>query len=273
MTQTKDFTNFYRIGNIYSSGVGGEWDFTDAHKGSVTYLNGTNYLAVQGVDPAPYKWGLATMPATSTAKGFDPNQVFDYYDDFSGSSLDPNKWGVSTTIANLGGTQYVSGGVLSLDSGANTVRQLNGRRLFGRGKMVEALVQHMNVAANDNQAGEVGLGAQDVLVQTARILDFNNAKFQKSTATINSMAQNATTNWVVHRVYMQTDSKVLFQNDNNAWENITSGVMTNAESAFITSYAKAGSGATNRINVDYLIVREFITNEPTVSVSSPPRTR
>lgn len=266
-------TNFEKLGSLLSRGAKGRWDDANTHRGAISLFGSNYYLSYLGNpgSPSTTYWGVASMPALSTPRGFDPLSVFEYYDDFDGTTLDTTRWAHPVQSGEGAGSATVSGGILQLTSGTGTFYTLVGNREFGAGNLIEFNSQHPNADHTGAHAGEAGLALDD-RTQNLRLMDYNTSKWQRvsnngTSQQIVDMAQTADTSWHVHRIALESGSTALFQNDSNAWESQTSDISQRALKPWLFSFATTGAQTT--VNIDYFRVRKYAAQEPTASVGAP----
>ena len=268
---TTDFMTFTRGWQVYSHGVIGEWDAQSAFRGGMIKSNNTWYLSYTGLlSASTWAWGVASMGAVSTATGFDPWQVFDYYDGFAGSSVDANKWASPGTQGNAG-TATVSGGTLHLASSTASINTLQGRREFGIGYVAEFYCRSNNADGGGNHAGEVGLiDISTSRTNAVRLFDNNVSTWIANTTASSSgtnlnMAQTIDGTYHTRRIAWVSPTSVLYQIDNNPWQQITTNIPVISLNPWLFVYAAAG---TTSMDVQSVIVRRYSAIEPLVTVGS-----
>lgn len=273
---TKDFRTFTKIGQVYGRGATGEWDVNTAFRGAVSLFGDTWYLPYASNGSFGTDWGVATMSALSTARGYDPFQVFDYYDDFSGSKLNANIWG-QPGWGNKPGHQVVNNHTLTLDSGAWAANSLIGRREFGVGYVVEVTSRDLNADGTGNHKGAMGLALDD-LSQTIGIMDDNSPDWLKSSgrgpsarsATHSNMRQRIdNASWHVHRIAFFSPKLILYQNDQNPWEQLTTNIPVSSLKPWLFSSSSTGKNASMEFGT--FIVRKYTNPEPVLTIG-PERT-
>jgi hypothetical protein len=274
MARTRDFVQFEKLGNILTRGARGSWDESNAHRGAVILSGDTYYLPYYGLepgadpdrDPPVPGWGVASMPALSTAKGYDPMGVFDFYDDFSDPDLP--RWGLPS---GEGGSCSVANGVLTLNSGTSnwgSYRSLVGSREFGAGYLADWSSRSAYVDIFGNYAGEGGLGLDD-LSSVIRLMNYDSPErhWQMSVGwDIRDMAQVADTGWHRHVAALVSSSTAAFQNDWAPLQTMSTSMPTVALKPWLFSWA-----APNRqmsMEVDYYLVRKFANPEPSNSIGA-----
>jgi uncharacterized protein DUF2341/glycosyl hydrolase family 43 len=268
--KTTDYVTFTEIGQVFGTGPTGSFDEDSAFRGAITRFGDTYYFPYAGkTGVSTFTWAVASMPAISTAKGFDPLQVFDYYDDFSGVSLDADLW--TSPTGSTSGTVTVSGGVatLSITSGSSVHRTISGHREFGIGYMLEALTRHSTATSGGTNAGEIGFADESDRNPASRLWQYDTSFAKKETrtssggSTVSDMAQALTTGWVTRRVAWIASNSFGFQNDNNSWETIG----TNIPDFVMKPWVFAFRGTANvSYEVDWIIVRKYANPEPTVTI-------
>lgn len=112
---TPDWVTFTKAGYLsFAPGAYGRWDNADAHRGHPISV-GSNwvqlYIGVISNTIVQGHAGVMTMPNTAVQDiRNNPQDVFNFYDNFPGSSLNPNLWsvGANTTVAVSGGVATFS---------------------------------------------------------------------------------------------------------------------------------------------------------------------
>ncbi len=266
---TKDYQTFTKQHIVYGRGTTGEWDAANAFRGAIS-KGALNYA---GTWFFPYSnaadWSVATMNAVSTAKGFDPFQVFDYYDDFSGTSVDYNKWG-HPAQSGEGGSFSVANNVLTLNSGVGSYETLVGRRSFGAGHTMEVSVRRNNADGTGNHAGEFGFGIED-RTQLLRMYDYNSPYWLFDTTyapdqSLLALPQSIDTGWHTQRVAFISAGLVKGQSDNSPWQTISTVIPTVSLKPWLFAYAAPGNSTT--MNFSSLLVRGYANTDPILSVSA-----
>lgn len=269
--KTSDYITFTEIGQVYGSGVATTYDGAGVLRGAILRVADTYYLPFAGFNGvATFGWAVATMSALSTAKGFDPLQVFDYFDDFSGAALDDHLW--ASPSGSTSGTITVSGGILTLaiTSGSSVHRTLAGHREFGVGYMIEAYTRQSTATATSTNAGEVGLADETDRQPASRIYQYDTAFARKENvsnagaSSLSNMTQALTTGWVKRSIAFISASSIGFRNDSNAWETVG----TNVADRVLKPWIFAFRGSANiSYEIDWVIVRKYANPEPSISVS------
>lgn len=193
--------------------------------------------------------------ATNTQNG---DKVFEFFDDFSGSSLNTTKW--PTTV----GSPTVSSGVLVLDGTGSSNRDIVlGSYIVGTGYAVNFRHQS-SVAGNISRFGIADAindswhgGPDDAIFQK-----YSNNYLYTDTHNNNSNTENQRetydTNYHVYQVRYLSTSSVKFFADSNNWEHTTNVPDSTSLKVWI-------QGETGTVNVDWVFVRKTAVTEPTVS--------
>jgi hypothetical protein len=243
------------------------WDETNSFRGAVLQVGDTYVLSYTG---GQYEMGIATQPVFSTAADIinNPEAVFDFYDDFAGTSLDSSKWAVTNGSA----SQAVeAGGTLTLTATSTSFVEITSVPTFGMNYIVEASAQHPQQGVLDMIA-EVGLIDSD-FGDIVRIVD----DYPTSTATWNrqaklsgqadsnwnAMAEAADQQWHIFSVYRLSSDVAGFQIDQNPVESVTSNVPASNLSAYLMSYTGGGK---NQVVADWVRVRKFVSPQPVAAL-------
>jgi hypothetical protein len=264
LATTTDWINFTKHGIILPAS-GTPFDNANSFRGAITRIGDTYVFSYTG---GGYGMGIATQPVYMSPPDIINNRdaVFDFYDEFDGSSLNSNKW----TIVNGQITQAtVSEGLLTLYSpnDASFVR-IFANNIFGMNYIIESRASHPDQGTQDLIA-EVGFTNSGWSAAVRIVDDFKNGTLYwqrqaRSTATPDefiNMAQTADPNWHIFRVFRQGTNTAGFQIDNNTIETTTTNVPTIVLSPFLMSY-----GIGNDFVVDWLRVRKYAAVEPTTTV-------
>ena len=205
----------------------------------------------------------------SAASASDAAAVFDFYDNFPGTSLDGTKW----TIANGNSSQVaVANGLLTLTGTSSSFIRIMSQESFGLNYMVEQHAQASQVGIL-NTVLEAGL-VDSTFANAARIMsdypsDINNWTRESENSgvvTDVSMAESLDTNWHTFHVYrLAGDPNVGgFQIDTNAVETTTDNVSAIALTPFLMSYTQ---GADLQVISDWVRVRKFVLPEPVAGLT------
>lgn len=265
---TTDWLTFTKLGLI-SPSLSSGWDYPNAFRGAVIRVGDTYLLsytgAGQGSGTGIYGMGLATQPVY-----FDPSTiinngdaVFDFFDGFSGNSLDLAKWSIQGPSNQAG----IENGLLTLE-GTGTHIKLYSKNKFGSGFMAETRAQHPNQKVLNMI---VELGFTDDYWNTVRIVDdfTGTLKWQKQARkesgddnNITNMAQNADQNWHIFHVGRHIENVAAFQIDDNNFENIQdANVPTIDLPTFLMSF-----GLGNQLVTDWTRVRKWVGSDPVTLV-------
>ncbi|MDD3024610.1 MAG: hypothetical protein PHE26_12000 [Syntrophomonadaceae bacterium] len=161
---TDDFVTFKKQNIILGEGDDGAWDGNNAHRGAISRFGDYYYFSYTGHDGnVYYRMGLAKQYAKNTAQGFPPEQVFDFYDDFSSSTLGSHLRQQGGT----GGTYSISNGILDINSGIGTQNRISSIQAFdaSKGYMMEAKVQHPNADGTGKHSGRIGFSDKNFCFQ------------------------------------------------------------------------------------------------------------
>ena len=265
---TNDFVTFRKLGTVYGPGTLGEWDQRSILRGAFSYFDNIYYFPYADYQSAATQnWGVAQMGAESGVKGFDPNQVFDYFDHFDAASRDSDLWGI---VSGSAGSDSITDSVITINSGAGTTRRLVGRRDVGAGYMIEFYSRHPNADGGGTHSAQGGLGNTGNYDDVVRLYDYNTAYWIKaqtasSSQTSSNMTQEHDTDWHIHRVIFISASSVKYQNDSETLEEIISNVPQRPLYAWFHSYS---SGTNTAMEVDWVRVRKYASTEPETLVGS-----
>jgi hypothetical protein len=195
--------------------------------------------------------------------------VFDFFDDFEGTSIDLTKWTFSSGSA---GQTPVSGGLISLNA-TGTYVKIIAQSSFGMDYMGETRAYHPN-QGTQNLIAEAGFA--DNAWNAVRIADDwtlgttywqRQAKLTGQPDEFFNMAQAADQDWHVFHVFRETPDIAGFQIDDNPAETTTGTANTSVPTLnippFLMSY---GDG--NQFVVDWTRVRKWIGQDVPVTVGN-----
>jgi hypothetical protein len=178
LATTVDWQVFTKQGILLPLSTNG-WDSTNSFRGAALRVGNTYVLAYTGDG---YKMGIATQPAQAIPPSpiNNPEAVFDFYDAFSGSTLNSTKW---SWYLMGSGSVSVSNGIatISVPSGASNMVELLGSKVFGANTVIEMMVRHNTADGSGTRSGEVGFGDAG-LNNIIHILDYASSSFLKGTA-------------------------------------------------------------------------------------------
>jgi len=264
---TSDFATFKKLGEFLRHGSTGDPDAGNAHRGAIHRFGDTYYLPYTGYT-TKYVPCMATMSAKSMATGFPPQQVFDFYDDFS---ADNTSWWAKATDS-TGGSKSVSGGSVTISSGTGTLFVYQGLSVFRIGKLLEVQCTRTDGSTSGSKITEIGAFSEDTTAETARIMD-GAAKFQlrvdhsSSGVAVNS-ANNVDANSHLQSVWFHDSALVKFKTDAAAaWESgNTLHVPVGDLKPILAAFGTSGNATT--ISADWIRQRSYADNDPTSSVGS-----
>jgi hypothetical protein len=276
LATTTDWDTFTKQGVVLPLASSG-WDASNSFRGAVTRIGDTYVFSYTGDS---YRMGIATQPAYMAPPNVVNNvdAVFDFYDGFSGSSLDASKWSFNRgTISQA----TVSGGNLTLTSTTNNFVAMMSLSTFGPGYLMETRARHP-MHGTANMVMELGFNAN--FGDMVRIVDdFPPAPaIPNPTATWNrqaklngetgephwsAMAQAADQNWHTFTLFRTSGSSTTagYQIDNSTVETATSYVPTSWLPIFFMSYTE---GSTDQVVVDWARVRKWAGANAGASVGS-----
>jgi hypothetical protein len=266
---TTDWVNFTKHGVILPTS-GTADDRANSFRGAVTRI-GDEYVFSYTNDT--YRMAIATQPVfsvppASTGIINNPDEVFDFYDGFDGTSVDWLKWNIKNGLTSQA---TVNGGWLTLNATSRYIR-INGTKDFGSNYITETRAYHPD-QGTDGMIAEVGLCLPASLSHTVRILDGGQstifwrkqAKDGGGDDIFENMAQRSDKDWHIFRVFRQGTGTLSagFQIDDNPWEGTSLPVPDDDLSPFLMSY-----GSTNDFVVDWTRVRKWAGADPSTVVGN-----
>jgi hypothetical protein len=268
--KTTDYITFTEIGQTFGTGPTGRFDSVGAIRGAVSKFGDTYYMPYAGFNGTTFAWAVATMSALSTADGFDPLCVFDYYDDFPGASLDADLW--TSPTSESAGTISVSSSVMTLaiTSGSDAFRTLAGHREFGVGFMMETYIRHSTATSTSTNAAEAGMSDESDRLPGIRMYHYDTAFVRKENlsnagaSSLSNMAQALSTGWQKWTTAFISSSLTGFRVDANSWETVNTNVADRVLKPWLFAYR---GSANVSLEADWVIVRKYADPEPSVSVS------
>ena len=265
---TTDWVSYTKSNTvILGQGGAGSYDSTSAFRGAVTQIGDTYYFPYTSQNGG-FHFAMATQPASAASPNIvnNPDAVFNFYDGFSGSGVDPTKWRASSR-GFAGGSATVSGGHLTLTAppvGSVNIHELIGTSTFGPGgTMLEASVRHDTGTGNGTTATQVGLGVES-FDPSLRIAAYNNPTFFVKNVTNNAAGGNDfpamaeplnRTDFLLHRIAWAQPGSVAFSLDGGSPETIATNIPTQALPAWLASVA---IGSTTTLTADWVRVRNWV---------------
>jgi len=267
---TTDWVNISKVGVILPLGTGA--DASNSFRGAVSRF-GSTYLFPYTNDS--YQMAIATQPVNGVPAVNDSTAIFDFYDDFIGTSLNTNKWSYAS-----GGSSQVSlsGGVATLTASSSTYIKLNATTAFGTGYVVETRARHPQ-AGQTNDIAEWGWTAAANFNDCARMFDdfpslTNWEKITNSTKQVgitSNMTQLSDVNYHIFRVYrtpIAMDTSSSYQVDNNAVQTDRGSVSPTINLyPFLMAYW-ASPASTCTMLTDWVRVRKWAGTNPTITVGT-----
>ena len=246
LATTTDWQTFTKQGILLARGS--EYN---SFRGAVTRI-GDEYVFPYTGGPASgqYRMCIATQPVyqdPSSGTINDPDAVFDFFDNFNGTSLDQTKWTFAS--GSLVQTELADG-LMTLNATSTHVL-IRGTTQFGMNYIGETRAQHPS-AGTYRLIAEVGFS--DASWNTVRIADYyidnsywqRQSKLQAGTDTWVNMTQTADQNWHIFHVYRESAGTAGFQIDDNPVETVTENVPTVDLPPFLMSF-----GNTNQFIIDW----------------------
>jgi len=264
---TTDWVTFTKHGILLPLASAG-WDAVNSFRGAITRINNTYVYSYTGDS---YKMGIATEPIYQTL-GYSINNadsVFDFYDDFSGTTIDGSKWSGWKALGD-GGSVTVSNGIATISaSGGQNGQGLVGTGQFGPGNLFECSARHATADGSGTTAGELGLG-QD-FSSSLRILDYNSPNFEivaSSSGTggntfvpLQRSLDNA--DFLLHRIYWKSSSEADYALGSDSWTALTSNIPPTTLSPWMLALAYPNAAS---LQVDWVRIRKWVGVDPVVTV-------
>mgnify|MGYP006285974525 CR=1 FL=1 len=249
LVTTSDWVNFEKKGYLLT----GVNEF-NCFRGAVTLLNNIYILpyTTRSSGSSSYHMAIASQPAQIDIAD-NPEAVFDFYDGFDGSDLNPNMY----SLRNGSFSQAsVSGGNLTLTATSAWIR-IDARRWCDMDYIQESYGSH---PSRNTPGRYCEVGFADYAWNTCRLLDQystssywrKHAQIAGSPQPILDMAQTSDDSWHTFRVYRQNPGTAGYQVDDNPVETITSNVPTVIIPPFLMSYGDGG-----QFIVDWTRVRKW----------------
>ena len=260
MATTTDWTTFTKHGIILPNSLGDE---AYSFRGDVIQI-GNQYVFsyTGGASSGNARLSLATQPVYQDLPSPINNgdAVFDFFDGFSGSSLDLSKWSFAAgTIA----MTSVGSGLLTMTTTQTNVK-IMGSKYFGENYVGETYARHPNQGTS-LLIMEVGFG--DASWNTVRLFDdFPSTTRWQGQAKRSSdlddptkvtLTPSSDKNWHIFRTYRQSPGTAGFQIDNLATETFSPATVPTINlPPFLMSYSCRTCG-TNQFIVDWTRVRKW----------------
>ena len=265
LATTTDWTTFTKHGIILP--LGSEYY---SFRGDVILIGDQYVFSYTGGASGNADLSLATQPVYQNLPSpiNNGNVVFDFFDGFSGTSLDLSKWYFANgTIA----LTSVADGLLTMTTQAspNNVARILGLANSGMNYMGESRARHPSQGTL-NLVGEVGFA--DANWNTVRILDdypSPMSSFWRYSANIVGhdaayvdMPQTANQNWHIFHAYRQGTETAGFQIDSNTPVTVSNAYVPTIDlPPFLMSYSSV-TGTNNTFIVDWTRVRKWAGSDP-----------
>jgi len=195
----------------------------------------------------------------------DPEAVFEFFDDFEGSSLDTSKWGQS------GGTVTVENGILSVVSGTSGTWAY----VYSIDTFEYPIVLRMRVKIDEANPGTAGHGKIVGFVNLHVTSDYDRAAFVWASAAgesqistgnegvaTNTVVAESWANWFTGEIVWASTSSVKFRKDDILLGEHTTNV---PNQPIYVEFNTMGDGY---VYADWVAVRKYAEQEPTASVGS-----
>lgn len=199
----------------------------------------------------------------SVGSGQDGSSVFDFFDDFSGSSLDTSKWDTVGT-----GTTTLSGGIMTTGSGNTSPYTVKSKATFGNNYAVRSRLKSGHIGASYTElagfSSDAGYGAQAIY---ANVSSSYQTKYYSRDASSN--ATSAILGWTANTYAVQdiirnsTVSNIFKVNDGSQVA-MSTYVYAGTDSKAVFTTVNSGSS----IASDWILVRKYISTEPTYAWGS-----
>lgn len=274
---TTDYITFTKVAPIAGWGAAnGDWDNFDFFRGGPLLVSGTYYLPYTGntiLAQSAYKWGVASMPAVSTAQGYDPWCVLDFFDDFPGTSLDSAAWGESTAAAGEGGSHSVASSAVTLTiATASGVHTLVGKRQWGPGYKAEFRAKFPDFTASDTNAySNLGWGYDDggtifIAHDYDQATDWGVQTHYGSTYNNGTIAAAADQAYHTFTVAWKDATHCDFSVDGGTATTEPVSIAHGSLKPWL--HAQSISGASESLTVDWVRVRKYAASDPTTAVGA-----
>lgn len=263
---TTDWVTFTKGNVILGKGNQGSFDNTSAFRGAVSRFGNTYYFPYAGNDATKYQPGLASMSAQNAVTGYPADQVFTFYDDFTGSALLDHV----NNLLSTGGSTAVSSGIATLTSGVNTIQWLQTiQQVLGPGYIIEGRVKRPS--SDGTKAGLIGMLDSTVanigrLGDTGSTSHMNMICRKASVTTATNMTESTeTTSYHDNFIWWKDATHMDFKIDAGSFQEIS----TNVPIVFMPAILRAdGSvGGSTDLLVDWMRVRKYSSPEPVVTLS------
>lgn len=269
LATTTDWNSIVKHGIIIPAGSDGT-----TFRGAVIRVGDEYIFSYTRGSASPFTSGIATQPVMMelTAEEVGAGEVFDFYDDFNGTAVDFNKWGIS--FNNFPGTITMDGsGILVITQPASaSSTKLTARSAFGTGTVVEINATHNTIGLGRSMSVGFNIPGAFSLDGMLRIYGYQNDSgfWRKQAATsgtsssVSNMLQAFDANPHEFRIFRNPSSSAGFQVDNNTIETVSSNIPTSNLNPFFFCY-----GSSNQITIDWVRVRKWAGAEMDVTIGSP----
>lgn len=192
------------------------------------------------------------------------NTVFEFFDDFSGSSLDQSKW-MTGTIGSTSGTDWsVSGGTLA---GGNNNRYIQSVNTYSGDYAAYA----RSYTTTDNTNGFTTVGFWASTSNGFGILDHNNSSYYRNDGAWVNFAVDGTGQWTQNTVKVVGTNATYTRTGETSGSSTTTVTNSGISAEYLRFGARYDSNALNQnftATWDWVFVKKAVATEPTVSPGS-----
>ena len=195
---------------------------------------------------------------TNTQNG---NNVFIYFDDFSGSSIDSLKWTQGTIGATTGTNFTISGGNLT---GGNTNRYIRSISAYTGDYVAETRVYTTTSATN----GYSTIGFYASPSNNFGILDHSGTSYYRNDAGWVNFSYNGTSQWNRDKVKVIGTSAAYWRIGETSGSSTNTATNSGISGEYLRLSPRYDDSATNQnysASWDWVFIRKSVTTEPTVA--------
>ena len=191
----------------------------------------------------------------------DGGAVFEFFDDFSGSSFDTAKWTYKT------GSATVSGGILTFEATSRYVRQgIKSGDTFSPGTAI--IVRYREMSNGIYHQTWVGFTNWSTDYVHIRSHDSEQEHGEVSNGTLSSTyLGDRDGSYDRFEIQWISSSLCKFRKNNGSFSSITTNIPTSSVPVSVSAHRGSASG-TEGAYVDYIAVRSIVSVEPTLEVVS-----
>ena len=206
-----------------------------------------------GVGATTFFMYYGNVGASAVSSGVN---TFPFFDDFSGASLDTDKW------TDLGGTSISLGVLTAVDTG-NNGRGIRGKTFFGTAFAARARIKpthYNNLSFLEAFRFDNSDTTQQAAAYFCHVSAGNNAQhvnYIDPNSSPSAMSGAAANTWVLVDIRRNSSANITYLVDNSNLVTIATNVSTQNMAPAVIAYANGAE-----VSADWVLVRQFLATEP-----------